>query len=77
MSVHLARAAPRRPSADPIVPHQLWPHLSRDQQQQVRQVLIRVAQQVVAQAPSPFASEETTHDLPSQSESRPTQSPTS
>jgi hypothetical protein len=61
MSVHPARAAPP-PSDDRIAPHQLWPHLSSGQQQQVRQVLIGVAQQVVARLPNPLRSEETTHD---------------
>ena len=47
MPVHPARAAPTRPSDDRIAPHQLWPHLSSGQQQQVRQVLTGVAQELV------------------------------
>jgi len=55
-------------SGDRIAPHQLWSHLSVGQQQHVRQVLIRVAQQLMVHRPNPPRTEEATHDPRSQSE---------
>jgi hypothetical protein len=52
MRVHPARAAPPLEPDDRIAPHQLWSHLSVGQQQHVRQVLIGVAQQLLAHLPS-------------------------
>ena len=66
MPAHRARAAP--PSDDPIAPQQLWQHLSSSQQQDVRRVLIRVAQALMAHLPNPVEPEETTHDPVSQPE---------
>ena len=70
MPVHSARAAPPLQSDNRIAPHQLWQHLSCGQQQHVRQVLIGVAQQLVADLPNPSQREETTHDPQSQPESK-------
>lgn len=69
MPIHQARAAPTTPSDDPIAPHHLWAHLSRAEQHQVRQVLIGVAQQIVAHLPNPSQLKETTDDLHSQPQS--------
>ena len=69
MPAHRARAAPPSTSENPIAPHQLWPHLSRGQQQHVRQVLIGVAKHLVTHRPTPPPHKETTHDLQSPSES--------
>jgi hypothetical protein len=69
MRVHPARAAPPRKPDDQIAPHQLWSHLSVGQQQHVRQVLISVAQQLLAHRPSPPRTEEVTRAPRSQSES--------
>lgn len=66
MPAHRARAAP--PSAAPIAPHQLWHHLSSSQQQDVRRVLIRVAQVLMAHLPNPGEPKETTHAPYSQPE---------
>src|SRR2546428_11581504 len=52
MRVHPARAAPPLKPDDQIAPHQLWSHLSVGQQQHVRQVLIGIAQQLLAHRPS-------------------------
>ena len=68
MRVHPARAAPPFKPDDRIAPHQLWSHLSVGQQQHVRQVLIHVAQQLLAHRPSQLRTEETTHDPRFQSE---------
>jgi hypothetical protein len=62
MRVHPARAAPPLKPDDRIAPHQLWSHLSVGQQQHVRQVLIHVAQQLMAHQLSTPRTEETTHD---------------
>jgi hypothetical protein len=71
MRVHPARAAPPLKPDDRIAPHQLWSHLSVGQQQHVRQVLIGVAQQLLAHRPSQPRTEEATHHDPrSQSGSR-------
>src|SRR6266702_2783061 len=51
MRVHPARAAPSPKPHDQIAPHQLWSHLSVSQQQHVRQLLIVVAQQLLAHRP--------------------------
>ena len=61
MRVHPARAAPPLKPDDRIAPHQLWSHLSVGQQQHVRQVLIGVAQQLIAHRPSQPRTEELTH----------------
>ena len=61
MRVHPARAAPPRKPDDQIAPHQLWSHLSVGQHQHVRQVLIGVAQQLIAHRPSQPRTEELTH----------------
>ena len=50
MRVRPARVAPSLKPHDQIAPHQLWSHLSVSQQQHVRQVLIGVAQQLLAHA---------------------------
>jgi len=68
MQVHIAPTAPPLTSGDRIAPHQLWSHLSVGQQQHVRQVLIRVAQQLMVHRPNPPRTEEATHDPRSQSE---------
>lgn len=68
MQVHPAPTAPPLKPGDRIAPHQLWSHLSVGQQQHVRQVLIRVAQQLMVHRPSPLRTEEATHDPRSQSE---------
>jgi hypothetical protein len=68
MRVHPARAAPPLKPDDRIAPHQLWSHLSVGQQQHVRQVLIGIAQQLLAHRPSLPRAEETTHDPRFQSE---------
>src|SRR5262252_2511333 len=61
MPVQPARAAPPYQSDDRIAPYQLWQHLSSRQQQHVRQVLLHVAQQLVAHVPNPVQCKETTH----------------
>ena len=66
MPAHPARAAPPPEPDSPIAPYQLWRHLSVGQQQHVRTVLIRVAQQLLAQLPSQPLTEETTYDPRSQ-----------
>jgi len=68
MRVHPARAAPLLQPDDRIAPHQLWSLLSVGQQQHVRQVLISVAQQLMAHRPIQPRTEETTHAPRSQSE---------
>jgi hypothetical protein len=77
MPAHLTRAAPPSPSDAPIVPHQLWPHLSSGQQQHVRQVLINVAKHLVAPRPHPSLHEEMRYDLYASSESSQIDSETS
>lgn len=77
MPAHPARAAPLSPEMKPIVPHQLWQHLSSGQQQHVRQVLIGVAKHLVTRQPNPATHKEITHDRPSQSESSETDARTS
>ena len=69
MRVHPARAAPPRKPDGQIAPHPLWSHLSIGQQQHVRQVLISVAQQLLAHRPSQPRTKEVTHAPRSQSES--------
>jgi hypothetical protein len=68
MQVHPVRIAPPLKPGARIAPHQLWSHLSVGQQQHVRQVLIRVAQQLMVHRPNPPRTEEATHDPRSQSE---------
>ena len=68
MQVHPARIALPRKLGARIAPHQLWSHLSVGQQQHVRQVLIRMAQQLMVHRPNPPRTEEATHDPRSQSE---------
>ncbi len=69
MRVRPARAAPSLKPDDQIAPLQLWSHLSGSQQQHVRQVLIGVAQQLLAHRPSQPRTEEIPHVPRSQSES--------
>src|SRR5215831_20754435 len=69
MRVHPARAAPPLKPDARIAPHQLWSYLSVGQQQHVRQVLIGIAQQLLAHRPSQPQTEELTHVPRSQSES--------
>ena len=77
MRVHPVRAAPPLEPDDRIAPHQLWSHLSVGEQQHVRQVLIGVAQQLLAHLQSQPRTEETTHDPRSQSEPSEHHPPTS
>jgi hypothetical protein len=78
MRVHPARAAPPLEPDARIAPQQLWSHLSVGQQQHVRQVLIGVAQQLLAHLPSQPRTEEATHHDPrSQSEPSENHPPTS
>jgi hypothetical protein len=58
MPAHPPRAAPPPERDRPIAPQQLWGYLSTRQQQQVRQVLIGVAQQVMTHLPCPTLTEE-------------------
>ena len=58
MLAHLPRAAPPIDRDHPIAPQHLWGYLSLHQQQQVRQVLIGVAQQMMAHRPCPPSTEE-------------------
>src|SRR6516165_7086398 len=69
MRVHPARAAPPRKPDDQIAPHPLWSHLTVSQQQHVRQVLLGVAQQLLAHRPSQSHTKEVPHAPGSQSES--------
>ncbi len=63
MPADLARAAPPSLHDAPIAPQHLWPHLSNGQQQHVRQVLIQIAQHLVAHEPPPASHEETRYDF--------------
>jgi hypothetical protein len=70
MPAPLTRAAPPAPSAAPMVPQPLWPHLSSGHPQHVRQVCISVAQHWVAPRPHSSLHEEMSHDLHAAPESR-------
>lgn len=57
-----SRTVPLPATAGLIAPHQLWTHLTPPQQQQVRQVLIALGQQLLAERPGEPQPEESNHE---------------